>query len=162
MKIFPLFFKFLIIILLPFVNGCSSGVMKLGNVETKEVVDINLIPKNQNRIDKIIQPTIWGRDVVTQVETGPIWNSVFIGTESSKTSFNILSAFVEVELGYSATYIYRIKGQVSCKGTIYAVEAQGRRSAAWALESAINQSVSRGIINIAKQAEIISEACLQE
>lgn len=154
--------KLLLISTIPFLYGCSSSTVTLGEVQTTEVVDIDLPEQEKSRIDNIIQPTIWGNDVVTPVETGPIWASVFIGSELSESSFNITSAVVDVELGYSATYIYKIKGEVHCKGSVYPVEAQGSRSAAWALESALRQSISKGVTNIAKQAKFISENCLRD
>ena len=122
----------LLVVFLPFINGCVSEPIKLGTPQTTEIVDIKLTPNNVYRIDKMIQPSIWG-DVISFVETGPIWSSVFVGTELSEASFEILSAFIDVELGYSGTWTYIIKGQVLCGENAYPISAQGSRSAAWAL-----------------------------
>jgi len=149
--------KYLLIILAT-LSSCASSPKKLGPPQTTEIVNIRLIPNDINRIDKIIQHGLWG-DSSFPVETGPVWKHVFVGNELSDVSFKILKAYVDVEFGYSATYTYKIEGQVLCNGKPYPITAQGSRSAAWALENAMRQSVERGIVNAAQKAKFIVENC---
>lgn len=148
--------------------GTTDKPAQLRGDRLTETVDIRLLPATPQRIDDIL---LFERDGVTpktirggatSIDSGPVWNSVFIGSEQSDITFTINSAVLEAYYcGYGCgfRYTYKVTGDLACNSKIFPVSTEGSQHAAWAMNNALHEAVELAVLGVAKRSMLIAEKC---
>lgn len=159
-----------VVFLISVIYGCGTTdkPAQLRGDRLTEKVDIKLLPASSERIDDILLFESDGvtpktiRTGATTIDSGPVWNAVFIGSDESDATFTINSAVLEAYYcGYSCgfRYTYKVSGDLSCHHKAFPIRSDGSQHAAWAMNNALHEAVEQAVMGVAKRSQLIMEKC---
>lgn len=143
-------------------TGCQPRLIRLNDVHTEDqirpsdIVPIAINPVESHRIDI---HTWWGTH--TPVETGPIWQRVFVGTPGVNPELEIVAVnFGETitAAGFAARTNYTVDSKLVMSDGTRPIHAEG--TCAWAIDmtAALKEAVELGVADTAHQAMAILNA----
>jgi hypothetical protein len=143
--------------------GCASGPLAIDEIDSTEhrisaddAVDVYLSKSDWTRIDPYLR--VFGKDR-HGIATGGIWRLAFHGG-ASDPPLRIKSAVLTESLaagGFTTRYTYTVECELTYRGRLYPIRAEGTRAAAMMTLAAMRQAVELGVADAARKARVIIE-----
>jgi hypothetical protein len=150
----------ILVVLSAMISGCQSTkpIELTGTgrgIAASDIALVKISEADRSRIDPMLQGSRR-----FSVNTGPIWNQVFVGDAGSPL-FTIKSAELRTSFegaGFVVRFTYVVSGSLTINSRTIAIEAQGTRAAGPLTKNAMREAVESGVIEAAAKAKAITDA----